>query len=287
LLKSQREALRLHGLSERQIESIGNDGKLLSELKIVAPDIDRHQDDEELRLSQVAFQSVAFVKTNNQASDLIVAQPLVIDQLYIHKGQAVTAGETLCSLSDYTHLFIVGKAFEEDVLAISNALQQGWKVDAIFPSFGGRRIIEGLKLAYVDNSIDPASRTLSFYVELPNEVVRDEVNGDAQRFIAWQHRVGQRLEVRVPVERWENQLVLPVEAVVKEGPDWFVFQQNGNRFERIAVHVQHRDQTSVVVANDGSIFPGDVIAIRSAHQLQMAVKNRTGTPVDPHAGHNH
>jgi hypothetical protein len=122
---------------------------------------------------------------------------------------------------------------------------------------------------------------------LPNEILRDETNTEGQRFVAWRYRLGQRLEVQVPVEQWENQIVLPVDAVVKDGADWFVFQQNGTKFNRIPVHVQHRDQTSVVVANDGSVFPGDVIAMKSAHLMQMAVKNNSGGAVDPHAGHNH
>ena len=43
----------------------------------------------------------------------------------------------------------------------------------------------------------------------------------------------------------------------------------------------------VVIENDGSLFPGDVVAKRGAHQLQMALKNKSGGGVDPHAGHNH
>jgi hypothetical protein len=75
--------------------------------------------------------------------------------------------------------------------------------------------------------------------------------------------------------------------VAQEGADSFVFQRNGRRFDRVAVHVMHRDQTSVVIANDGTLFPGDVVALRSAHQLQMAIRNKSGTAIDPHAGHNH
>lgn len=105
--------------------------------------------------------------------------------------------------------------------------------------------------------------------------------------MTWKYRVGQRLEVRVPVEAWEQQIVLPVDAAVKDGADWFVFQQNGEHFERVAVHVKYRDQSNVVIENDGAIFPGDVIAMRSAHQMQMAIKNKSGAGADPHAGHNH
>ncbi|MCC7339107.1 MAG: efflux RND transporter periplasmic adaptor subunit [Pirellulaceae bacterium] len=283
LLRSQREALRLHGLSDRQVDAIGNDGRLLRDLKVIAPDIDQHSEDEheeELRLSQNSHRSVSYVQAESH-------KPLVIDQLQVHKGQAVVAGEMLCSLSDYSQLFIEGKAFEQDMSAVAHAVEQGWTVEAVFPDARGKVIVDGLKLAFVGNAIDPTSRTLSLFVELPNEILRDDVNDDSQRFITWKYRLGQRLELRVPVERWESQIVLPVDAVVKEGAEWFVFQQNGKHFDRVPVHVRYRDQTSVVIANDGSIFPGDAIARRSAHQMQMAIKNQSGGAVDPHAGHYH
>lgn len=281
-LRSQREALKMHGLSDKQVDAIEQDGKLLRDLQVIAPDIDQHSEDEqeELRLTQNSHHSISYVRVKSQ-------RPLVVDQLQVHKGQAVVAGEMLCSLSDYSQLFIEGKAFEQDMLAVSHAVEQGWSVKAVFPNSDGQIVVPDLKLAFIGNAIDPISRTLSLFVELPNEIVRDEVNAEGQRFIAWKHRVGQRLEIRVPVEQWENQIVLPVDAVVKEGADWFVFQQNGKRFDRMPVHVKHRDQTSVVIANDGSIFPGAVVARKSAHQMQMAIKNQSGGAVDPHAGHNH
>ncbi len=288
--KSQREALRLHGLSDRQIDAIGRDGKLLGDLKIVAPDVDSHADDEELRLSRLSVKPISFISTEVTGSvdaSEHSERPLVIDDLMIHKGQAIVAGEKLCTLSDYSQLFIEGKAFEHDAGAITEAVLNGWEVDAVLSSSADQEIVRHLKIAFVSNSIDSESRTLSFYVELPNAIVRDQTNHDNQRFISWKHRIGQRLEVRVPVEQWEQQIVLPVDAVVKEGADWFVFVQNGKNFSRVPVHVRHRDQTSVVVANDGSIFPGDVVAMRSAHQMQMAIKNQSGGGADPHAGHSH
>ncbi len=78
----------------------------------------------------------------------------------------------------------------------------------------------------------------------------------------------------------DDQIVLPLDAVVKEGPDSYVFQQNGEAFQRVAVHERYRDQTSVVIMNDGAIYPGDVIARKGAHQMQMALKNKASGGVD-------
>jgi hypothetical protein len=105
--------------------------------------------------------------------------------------------------------------------------------------------------------------------------------------MSWKYRPGQRLQLRVPVEEWEQQFVLPVEALAQEGAEYYVFQENGDHFDRIPVHVKYKDQFSVVISNDGSLFPGDVIARRGAHQMQMHLKNQSGGAVDPHAGHNH
>lgn len=292
-LRAQREALKLHGLSDRQIDAIGQQGKLLQDLQIVAPDLDRHGEKEEIRLSQTPYRTISLqAQARTPLTEPLAQQPqqrrpLVVDDLQVHKGQSVTAGEKLCSLSDFTQLFIEGKAFEQDIAAISQVAQLGWTVSAVMPDAKGKVTVDNLKIAFVGNSIDPTSRKLSMYVELPNEVLSDTTNAEGQRYINWKYRLGQRLELKIPVEEWANQIVLPVDSVVKDGADWFVFVQNGSHFHRTPVHVQYRDQESTVIANDGSLFAGDVVAMKSAHQLQMAMKNKSGGGVDPHAGHNH
>lgn len=284
-ISAQREALKLHGLSDRQVDDIAKERRLLRELQIVAPNVDEHSETEELRLSGSGHLPVSIIKATS--SESAINRPLVIQSLVVHKGQAVTAGERLCSLADYTRLFIEGQAFEQDAAAVSMAAEHEWPVTAAFPSPEGETIVDQLQLAFVSNEVDPVTRTLSFFVELANEVIRDTENSEGQRFVSWKYRPGQRLQLRVPVQIWNDQIVVPVDAVVQEGADWFVFQQNGRNFDRIPVHVKFRDQSSVVISNDGSVYPGDVIALRSAHQMQMALKNKSGTGPDPHAGHNH
>ncbi len=286
-LASQREALKLHGLNDDQIVMIERDRKLLRDLAIVAPDIDSHADDEQLRLSQRPIQPVTFLSEANADEKSVGARPLVLEELRVQKGQGVAAGEMLCALSDFSQLYIEGRAFEQDLPAVTNTSQQGWEITAVLPAASGDEKLTGLHLEYVGNTVDIESRTLPFFVGLPNQIIRDETNREGQRFTTWKYRVGQRLQVQVPIEVWERQIVLPSEAVVKEGAEWFVFRQNGNFFERVAVHVKHRDNSTIVIDHDGALFPGDVVAMRSAHQLQMALKNKSGGGIDPHAGHNH
>ncbi|XZE35783.1 efflux RND transporter periplasmic adaptor subunit [Pirellulaceae bacterium SH501] len=285
-LSSMREALKLHGLTAKQIATIESDRKLLRDLSIETPDIDSHAKSEELRLSRLPVRPISHQVSSSEPRQTN-PRPLIVEDLSVQKGQGVTSGEMLCTLSDFSALYIEGQAFEQDAPTVAQAAQNGWPLNAIFQTASGAETIGGLKLAFVGNSVDANKRTLPFYVDLPNQILRDETNADRQRFLTWKFRVGQRLQLQVPVEVWKDQLVLPVDAVVKDGADWFAFQQNGDHFDRIAVHVKHRDQSSVVIDNDGVLFPGDVVAMRAAHQLQMALKNKSGGGVDPHAGHTH
>jgi len=285
LLKAQREALKLHGLSDRQVDKIADDRQLLRDLQVVAPTIDEHAHEDELRLSSLAAKPVSYERVEGQGST--DERPLIIERLDVHKGQSVAAGELLCTLADFSRLYIEAQAFEKDSYAIGRAAANNWPVTAVFSNEDPEQSIAGLKLAYVGNVINRDTRALSFFVDLPNEILSDEKNADQQRFMSWKYRPGQRLVVRVPVEEWADQIVLPLEAAEKEGAEWFVFVQNGDQFERIQVHVKYRDQANVVIANDGSLFPGDMVAFRAAHQMQIAIKNKSGGGADPHAGHNH
>jgi cobalt-zinc-cadmium efflux system membrane fusion protein len=293
LLSAQREALRLHGLSQRQIEQIAKERRLLSELTIAAPSAKQHSHELELTANPI-LQPIALIVNQEAASDpspepekALAAQnvPLVVESLKVQRGQSVEQGGQLCVLADYSQLYVEGLAFEQDVDAINKAATASWKITALLPGGG---TLKELALSFVASEIDPESRTLKFYVDLPNEILRDTKNAAGRRFLTWRFKPGQRLQLQVPVEELPNQIVLPLDAVANEGVESFVFQRKGKqRFDRIAVHVLHRDQTSVVVANDGALFAGDVVALRGAHQLQMAVKNKSGGAIDPHAGHSH
>ena len=288
LMRAQRESLRLHGLSEKQVTQIAKDRRLLSELQVFAPAIDSH-DDDELILTRNSVRPANWKQPvrQDERQNGNHGGPLILQKLDVHKGQSVNAGETLCILTDYDELFIEGLSFEQDVSQLRQASANEWTVEAIFEQAGaGELVVPGLEIAYLANQVDSRLRTLNFYVHLPNEVTKDR-RADGNRYVEWRYLPGQRLQVRVPVEEWPEQIVVPVDAVAREGAESFVFQQNGDHFDRIAVHVRFRDQYSAVIDNDGSLFPGDVVAMRGAHQMQIALKNKAGGGVDPHAGHNH
>jgi membrane fusion protein, heavy metal efflux system len=278
LLVAQREALRLHGLSDTQIAQVESERRLLKSLRIFAPYPDRHPEDEHAA-------NGTRIRERSSAEDR--EHPLIVQNLKVAKGRSVQAGDPLCELADYSELYIEGHAFSQDADDIIRAATSGWPLDAILDDSRDGRELKNLEFAYLDHRIDPGTRSLSVFVQLHNELLRDEKHPDGRRFLTWRFRPGQRPRLRVPVDEWENQFVLPIEAVARDGAEYYVFQENGNRFDRVPVHVKYKDQLSVVVANDGSLFPGDVVALRGANQMQIALRSRSGDGADPHAGHTH
>ncbi|HEX6987727.1 MAG TPA: efflux RND transporter periplasmic adaptor subunit, partial [Planctomycetaceae bacterium] len=177
-----------------------------------------------------------------------------------------------------------GRAFERDAPPLTKAVENGWTVSAV-PEEGGQPV-GNLEIALVENRVDAETRTLVFHAFLPNTVLHETVHGE-RRFPTWRFKPGQRMRVRLPVEKWEGKIVLPAEAVAQEGPDSYVFVENGPRFDRRSVQVEYLDGEDAVIAGDGSLFPGDVVALNAAHQLLMALKNQTVDPSVAAHGHMH
>lgn len=268
-LRAQREALLLHGLPASQIDEIQKTRTLRSLMTIRVPE-----------------PSGAPVK-NAGTAEQVATQPLTVEEIATDVGRLVAVGDHLVTLSDYTQLYIEGNAFQKDAEQVAEVIRKNWKVTAIIESHDGKSAtLPNLQILYQGDQVDPTSRTQHFFVPLPNRETRDAVV-DGRRFINWRFKPGQRTQLLVPVEEWPKSLVLPAAAVVQDGVETYAFQENGDHFERRPVHVEHRDQNWVVIAQDGSLYPGDVVALNSAQQLQMAIKNKSGGGIDPHAGHNH
>jgi membrane fusion protein, heavy metal efflux system len=258
---AQRQALVLHGLTDAQVDEIVTSRELRGSMTVRAPSTD--------------------ALTGGSGT-------LVVQELAVERGQHVTAGDTLAALVDHGTLLIEGAAFEQDVGPITEAAAAGKPISAVLESKAGpARTIEDLRIAYVADSVAPESRTLRFYVTLPNETAGEPRVEGTSRYVTWRFKPGQRMQLEVPVEAWKGRIVLPADAVAQDGVENYVFRSNGDHFDREPVHVEHRDPRRVVIANDGTLSPGDRIAMSAAQQLQLALTNKSGGGIDPHAGHSH
>ncbi|QEG22079.1 efflux RND transporter periplasmic adaptor subunit [Mariniblastus fucicola] len=264
-LSTTRQSLLLHGMSEQQIAEMEATRKVLREVTVVAPPYAKNHEHEGIE-HQYQVQSIN-----------------------VNRGESVTAGQLLGVLADHCLLYVEGKAFEDDSERLVHAAENGSTIQVVPTSSDGESDeILNLKVQSVANEIDLQSRALKFYLLLPNRLTSKSGAGTySKNFISWKYRPGQRMEARIPTTQvMENKIVLPPNAVVIEGPNAFVFEQNGDNFDRIDVQVLYRDKDTVVLENDGQLV-GSIIALNGAYQMHLALKNQSGGAIDPHAGHNH
>ncbi|MDV6030765.1 MAG: HlyD family efflux transporter periplasmic adaptor subunit [Phycisphaera sp. RhM] len=295
-VRAARQAMLLHGLTEEQIMQIERSRVLIREITVYAPLI--HEDDS-LHHESLGHANDRLSESSTERYASMLQPPLpteehrhveaefLVTELLARRGESVSAGDELAQLSDFSQVLIEGQAFQRDGKALRKAADTGADVQAIIESSGeGPELIDGLKVVYIGTEVDRRSRALPFYVSLTNKVERTEQSGN-KRYISWQYKPGQRLTVRLPVSQVENAIVVPKDAVAEEGAERYLFVENGDHFDRVPVSIIARDSINVAIHNDGQVWPGQVIAVSGAHQLQMAMKNRSGGTIDPHAGHNH
>lgn len=208
-----------------------------------------------------------------------------VEDLKAVLGEKVEKGQALCRLADHSLLLVEGKAFQAEVPLVQRAAHEGLPVRAEFlrgPGRDGAQPEEGLTITTVASRMDPRSNTLSFYLPLPNREVYPK--GD-KRYRMWRFRPGERVVLHVPVESFAQGFVLPAEGVVREGPEAYVFVQNGDWFERRAVHVLFEDSGRAVLGPDSNLVPGHNVAHNGAAALNRALK--AAHAGDAGHGHSH
>ncbi len=314
-IRADRQAMLLHGLTESQIARIEEDRMLVREVTIYAPilhgdeslhhesDHDHSHGDPSLppgAVPQVSLPgAIRFASSETVASSADESDPIssksrehleaefLVTQLNVNRGQSVEAGTALGRLSDYSSVLIEGHAFQKDAKALRTAATLKLPLQAVFESAGSRpEVIDDLQISYIGSEVELDTRALPFFVSLENKIERSEQRGNL-RYVSWRFKPGQRLQIRVPLQRFDDVFVVPIDAVAEEGAERFVFVDRGARFERRPVRVVERDAYSIAIADDGSIRSGEQIAINAAHQLQMALKKESGEVIDAHHGHSH
>jgi cobalt-zinc-cadmium efflux system membrane fusion protein len=258
-ITSHRQDLLVRGLSPEQINEAAA-GRFVSSIDIVAP--------------PAAVPPTA-------ETDLTYE----VQELKVELGTQVQAGHLLAVLSNHRLLYVVGHAFKGEASALERAAQHRWPVRIEFAEddpTGWPPLPEAFTIRHLANMIDPESRTFDFFIPLENQSRRYETAGEA--FVVWRFRPGQRVRLHVPVEELADVIVLPAGAVVRDGPEAYVFRQNGDLFNRLPVHVLHEDRLNVVLANDGSVAPGWYLAETAAASLNrvLAAQSASGTPVGVH-----
>jgi biotin carboxyl carrier protein len=255
-----RQDLQARGLSGEQIGAVAK-GEFVTEMVVRAPGKEALQATE-----------MALAAEDEQVSKRLPFS-FELQSLNVELGQQVDAGYVLCHLADHRTLLIEGHGFKDDMPLVQEAARNGWDVEVDldapasdqWPPFSRK-----LKIDHLSNTVDPQTRTFAFFLPLENQWHAYTQEGATR--LLWRFRPGSRVRLRVAVEKLENVFVVPQPAVVREGPEAFVFRQNGDLFDRRPVHVVYEDRLHAVLANDGSVSPGFYIAQSGAASLNRVLK---------------
>ncbi len=272
LIEGYRHGLAARGLTAAQIDQVAA-GQFIVKTRVVAPPAVGDT------ASKPPILPVAFTAG---------AKPgpvYEVQALKVEVGEQVKAGTLLSVLSDHRSLYIEGHAFKQESPMLEQAAQNGWKIEVEFAEDESSRwpaLEQPFQIRHLANTIDTESRTFDFYIPLTNQARTYE--SDGQTFMVWRFRPGQRVRLHIPVQQFEKVVALPAPALVREGPEAYVFRQNGDLFNRIPVHVLHEDRRNVVVAQDDGITPGIFLAQSSAASLNRVLKAQaaSGMRADVH-----
>lgn len=274
IIQGHQQDLLTRGLNPDQIEGIAQ-GQFVSTVEIVAPPLVKK------RGNSPAIQQTAFRMQDSQQTGFAYE----VQELNAELGQQVQAGQLLSTLANHSSLYIEGYAFKRETPFLEKAAQNSWEMIVEFAEDDPAHwpvLDQTFEIRHLSNVIDTKSRTFDFFIPLMNQS-RSYTKND-ETFVVWRFRPGQRVRLHVPVEELNDVLVLPAAAVVREGPEAYVFQQNGDLFNRLPVHVLHEDRLNIVLANDGSVTPGVYLAQNAAASLNRVLKAQaaSGMRADVH-----
>lgn len=276
LIQSSRQELLTRGLTPDQVQQIES-GSFVSTVEVVAPPV-RDAQAASIRPTTSPVQQASLLTEAPQNNDVAYE----VQELSVELGQQVQAGQLLANLSNHHLLYIVGHAFKREATFLERAAQEQRSIDIEFAedeTGSWPELQQTFEIRHLSNSIDTESRTFDFFIPLTNQSRAFKKDGNT--FLVWRFRPGQRTRIHVPVEKYDDVFVLAAAAVVREGPEAYVFRQNGDLFKQIPVHVVHEDRRQIVIANDGSITPGSYLAQSAAASLNRVLKAQTASGEQP------
>jgi cobalt-zinc-cadmium efflux system membrane fusion protein len=270
---SYRQDLLSRGLSPTQLDRIA-EGKFASEIEVVAP--------------PPAPEHPRLVNAEETSTPANGEGPAYeVQELKVELGKQVLAGETLCVLANHRVLYIEGHGFRSDAAVLEQAAQNDWPVQVEFVEDEPDRwpsLTQTFHIRHLANTVDAETHTFGFFLPLTNQSRSYQKEG--KTFLVWRFRPGQRVRLHVPVEEFKDVLVLPAGAVGREGPEAYVFLQNGDLFERVPVRVLYEDRRNVVLAK-GSFDLQRYVAQGAGASLNRILKAQNSGSGLPPGAHFH
>ncbi len=190
-----------------------------------------------LRLKQMGLLPQQIDAVADKPSDSLMSQILspiggtVVSQ-DVYEGQYVTTGQRMFEIADFSTMWFMFIAYEQDLPWIT----PGQSVTVSTPALPGRNF-EG-KITFIDPNFDQATRSTKIRVELPNPLV----NG--RRELLHKLYADGVVSVEAPPV-----LTVPRSAVIETGPQAVVYtDEGGGAYKQTAVTLGRRGDDFVEIA---------------------------------------
>ncbi len=224
-----------------------------------------------LRLRQMGLAPEQIAALANKPNDTLTSQILspisgtVVGQ-NVYEGQYVMAGEKLFEIADFSTMWFMFDAYEQDM----PWLKLGQTVDVTTPALPGKSF-EG-KVTFIDPNFDEATHATKVRVELANPKV------DGQRLLL--HRFYGEGTVKIDAIAT---LTVPRSAVIQTGPEAVVYiDQGGGAYAQTPIKIGRRGDHLVEVlsglqAGDKVVTNGNLLIDGQAEMNRAFVPPASAT----------
>lgn len=189
-----------------------------------------------LRLRQMGLTPAQIDALDSKPADSLASQILspisgtVVSQA-VYEGQYVGTGQQLFEIADFSTMWFMFRAYEQDMPWIKTGLA----VSVTTPSLPQKSFVG--KITFIDPNFDEATRSTSVRVELPNPLV----NG--RRELLHRLYADGLVELEAP-----SVLTVPRSAVIETGSEAVVYiDQSGGAYEHTVLKIGRRGDTHVEV----------------------------------------
>jgi Cu(I)/Ag(I) efflux system membrane fusion protein len=224
-----------------------------------------------LRLRQMGLTPEQIAAVDTKPADALVSQILapisgtVVSQS-IYEGQYVSTGQPLFEIADFSTMWFMFLAYEQDLPWI----KPGLTVRVTTPSIPGKTFTG--KVTFIDPNFDEATRSTKVRVELDNPLV------DGRRELLHRLYADGMVELEAPAV-----LTVPRSAVIQTGPEAVVYvDQGGGAYAHTPLRIGRRGDTHIEVLS--GLKEGDAVVTNGNLLIDGQAEMNRAFMTPPEAG---
>jgi multidrug efflux pump subunit AcrA (membrane-fusion protein) len=206
-----------------------------------------------------------------------------IENLFIKVGQKVTAGEKLLTLNNHSQMYLIAYPQASEMIDMTKAAKENSNISASPLTRSTGPELQKLKVNQIHGLDDGREQVIL----IATNSIHSVTENNTAKYRIWSLRNGLKYILEVPISTMKEVISVPLEAIIKHGPEKIIFVKVNGEFIRRKVSILYQDSQTAVLSNKSELKPGDTMIISGAFALQQALVAGTPEAIDPHAGHNH